>query len=68
MGLEFERQFPEYQNIYAEKAFTINGRHCRKDDKFPGTICYYYEVTNMSIYGFVIVLIETTNSIKVAFL
>jgi hypothetical protein len=29
--------------IYAIEGFPISDEHCR-EDKFPGTVCYYYEI------------------------
>jgi hypothetical protein len=29
--------------LYAKEGFPISGEHCREDN-FPGTICFYYEV------------------------
>jgi hypothetical protein len=33
----------QFRNVYAEKVFPISGEHSREDN-FPGTILYYYEV------------------------
>jgi hypothetical protein len=32
-----------FQNVYAEKGFPISGQNSREDN-FPGTILYYYEI------------------------
>jgi hypothetical protein len=34
-------------NIFAEKGFAISGEHYRTD-QFPGSIIYYFEVTQKS--------------------
>jgi hypothetical protein len=42
----------DWQNVYAKKGFPITGELSRTDS-FPGTILYYFEVTNMSTLRFV---------------
>jgi hypothetical protein len=37
----------EYEFVYAEKGFGIHWKYSRKVN-FPGTILYYFEITQMS--------------------
>jgi hypothetical protein len=41
-----------YQNVYAKNGFPIADELSRTDN-FPGTILYYFEITNMSTLRFV---------------
>jgi hypothetical protein len=34
--------------VFANKGFSISGELARKEDNFPGTIMYYFEVTKIS--------------------
>jgi hypothetical protein len=43
-GLIVRKNTYGIQNVYAIEEFSVSGADCRKDG-FPGTICYYYEVT-----------------------
>jgi hypothetical protein len=42
----------EWHNVFSKKGFPISGELCRKDN-FPGTILYYFEVTQISSYRWV---------------
>jgi hypothetical protein len=43
-GLEAGNNKAEWRNVYALKGFRIRGQHSRNDNS-PGTIVYYYEIT-----------------------
>jgi hypothetical protein len=35
-------------NVFAQKGFPISVEECRLQNNCPGTILYYFEITNMS--------------------
>jgi hypothetical protein len=49
-GLLDSRNTGAYPNIFAKKGFPISDELSRTDN-FPGTIVYYFEVTNLTAYG-----------------
>jgi hypothetical protein len=57
-GLEAGDNRNEWVNVYAVKGFHISRQHSRKNNNFPGTIVYYYEIIEIdhpldTFYGWV---------------
>jgi hypothetical protein len=56
----FPFYFSYWQYVFANKGFVISEAYSRKDN-FPGTIVYYFEVTQIATIKSMIMFISNTN-------